>query len=413
MTTETRLNRSLSLPLLTFYGLGTIIGAGIYVLVGEVANIAGMYAPISFLVASIVAGFTAFSYAELSARFPKSAGEAIYIQEGFNVRYLSMVTGLLIILVGIVSCATLANGFVNYLNEFFLLPHWLVLVVLILLLGCVAAWGITQSVTIAFVLTLIEIGGLLLIIWVAGDSLVTLPERLPEMIPTMDFIVWQGIFFGGFLAFYAFVGFEDMVNVAEEVKNPTRNLPFAIIIALVVSSLLYLAVSTVAVLSMPPQELAGGAPLVKIYEQATGKPAFIITLIGLLSLVNGILVQIIMASRILYGMSFKGWLPSLFCEVNTTTKTPLFSTVLVSLIVLFLAVLLPLVTLAKITSFITLLVFFLVNVALFRIKQRDERDERDERDVSAEGIRTVPLFVPVAGALLTITLVLIQLAGYL
>lgn len=403
MNSGTSLKRSISLPFLTFYGLGTIIGAGIYVLIGEVAGIAGMHMPLSFLVASLVAGFTAFSYAELSSRYPRSAGEAVYIHEGFNIRALSTAVGLLIIFVGMVSSATLINGFVNYLNEFVQYPRWIVIVLVMAILGGLAIWGITQSVAAAFILTLVEIAGLVLIIAVSGKNIVMLPERLPEMLPSADFMLWQGIFLGGFLAFYAYIGFEDMVNVAEEVKEPEKNLPLAILFALLISTLFYLVISVLAVLSLSPEELAAAeAPLATIYEKATGEQAVVITVIGLLSVLNGIMIQVIMASRVLYGVSSQGWITPLFSRVNKVTRTPLIATVCVTLLIILLATTLTLVTLAKITSFITLLVFFLINVALLRIKIHNPQPEN---------VWTVRGYIPFIGAVLTILLIIFQLSN--
>ncbi|MDH5614046.1 MAG: amino acid permease, partial [Gammaproteobacteria bacterium] len=239
MTEQAHLKRSLSLTLVTFYGIGTILGAGIYVLIGEVAATSGVFAPFSFLVASFLAMFTAFSYAELSSRFPQSAGEAIYIQEGLQRRTLSILTGLAVVVVGMISSATISKGFVGYLNIFMQMPDWIVITMLVFTLGIIAIWGISESVIIATILTLLEIGGLLLVLWVALPSFSTLPDRLPELVPSFEYSVWQGILLGGFLAFYAFIGFEDMVNVAEEVKQPSKTLPIAIVIALVITAILY------------------------------------------------------------------------------------------------------------------------------------------------------------------------------
>jgi len=137
----------------------------------------------------------------------------------------------------------------------------------------------------------------------------------------MDPVIWQGILFGAFLAFYAFVGFEDMVNVAEEVRNPVRNVPLAILIALGVTTLLYAAVSLTAVLTVAPQQLAASdAPLATVYQQATGRKPVALSIISIFAVVNGALIQIIMGSRILYGMSRQGWLPALFGRVWQDTN---------------------------------------------------------------------------------------------
>lgn len=391
MEPSTELKRSLSLVQITLYGLGTILGAGIYVLVGKVAGMAGLYTPVSFVVAAALAALTGLSYAELSARYPKSAGEAVYVQEGLRRRGLSVLVGWLIILTGVVSAATIANGFVGYLHVFVAIPDWLAITLLVLLLGALAAWGIGEAVLAASLITLVEVGGLLLVLFVAGGSLGDLPARLPELIPPADSGIWLGIMLGAFLAFYAFIGFEDMVNVAEEVKQPTRILPLAIIIAIVVSTVLYLLVSLVAVLALPPAELAQSrAPLALIYERATGSAPVLISLISIFAVVNGALIQIIMAARVLYGMSREGWLHSAFGKVNDVTRTPLLSTAFATLVVLILALWLPLVTLAKATSFIIMVVFALINLSLVRIKRRLPRPA---------GIRVYPVWIPVAGFL--------------
>ena len=237
MNNKVKLIRRLSLPLLVFYGIGTILGAGIYVLVGKVAGEAGFYTPFSFLLASILAAFSAFSYAELAARFPRSAGEAVYIDEGFSIRRFSILVGLMIVAVGIISVATLAHGFAGYLNVFFDFSEAWVVITLIIFIGGVCAWGIGQSVIIASVMTVVEIVGLLIILYVAGDAFTLLSEKVPEMIPPMDGSIWAGIFMGSFIAFYAYLGFEDIVNVAEEAVKPRINIPIAIIISLFVTTI--------------------------------------------------------------------------------------------------------------------------------------------------------------------------------
>ncbi|MCR4346456.1 MAG: amino acid permease [Sulfuricaulis sp.] len=401
MTPPTELKRSLSLTQITLYGLGTILGAGIYVLIGKVAGLAGLYAPLSFVIAAVLAALTGLSYAELSARYPKNAGEAVYVQKGFRLRRLSMLVGWLIILTGVVSAATIANGFVGYLHVFVAIPDWFAITLLVLLLGALAAWGIAESVMAASLITLVEVGGLLLVLFVAGGSLGDLPARLPELIPPADGGIWLGIMMGAFLAFYAFIGFEDMVNVAEEVKDPARILPLAIIIAIVVSTVLYLLVSLVAVLALPPAELAQSrAPLALIYERATGSPPTLISLISIFAVVNGALIQIIMVARVLYGMSREGWLHGAFGKVHAVTQTPLLSTAVATAIVLALALWLPLVTLAKVTSFIILIVFALINLSLVLIKQRHPKP-----DV----IRVYPVWIPITGFLAATGFVLFQI----
>ncbi|MBX9904191.1 MAG: APC family permease [Burkholderiales bacterium] len=395
------LRRVLSLPLITFYGLGTILGAGIYVLVGKIAGVAGLYAPLAFLIAAAVAALTGFSYAELTSRYPRAGGESIYVQQGFGIRALSTLVGLLVAAAGLVSAATITRGFVGYLDVFVALPATLVIVAVVLLLCGLAIWGILESAWAAAIATMIEIAGLLLIIAVASPSLASLPARWPELLPAADAAAWSGIMLGAFLAFYAFIGFEDMANVAEEVQDASRNLPRAILFALALATTLYLLVALVAVLSLPPAQLAASAaPLALIFEHSTGHSPTLIAAISLFAVVNGALIQIIMASRMLYGMSAAGWLPGVFAQVSTVTGTPVIATVTAASGVLLCALALPLATLAKATSTIVLVVFALVNLALIRIKQRDP---------APAGARVYAGWIPWGGLLLSLALLAFHL----
>ncbi len=395
---EPALKRSISLPLLVFYGLGNILGAGIYVLVGEIAGIAGFYAPFAFLLAATVATFTAFTYGELASRYPLSAGEAVYVQHGFNKKSLSIVTGLLIALGGMVSAATITRGFVGYLKLLVELPDPLVIAVVLAVLAGIAIWGISESILVAALFTILEILGLLLIVWVGRDALTEIPQTLPDLIPPLQKDALSVVMVGGFLAFFAYMGFEDMVNVAEEVKNPSRNLPLAIIIALVVSTLLYAAVSIVAVSTTSPEMLATSeSPLALVYEINTQKRPYFITFIGLFAVINGALIQMIMASRILYGMSRNHWLPAFFGRVNAKTRTPINATISVAVLVATLALFIPLITLASMTSLVLLIVFVLLNLALLLIKHREP---------APAGVKTVPVWIPLLGLITSTALVL-------
>ena len=397
MNNKPELIRRLSLPLLSFYGIGTILGAGIYVLVGKVAGEAGFFTPFSFLLASLLAAFSAFSYAELSARYPRSAGEAIYIEEGFGIKKLSILVGLMVVSVGVVSTAALAHGFAGYLKVFFDFPEYLIVISLVLSIGAICIWGIGQSVLIAAAMTIIEIIGLLIILYVGSDAFVVFPEKLPEMIPDFDASIWAGIFMGSFIAFYAYLGFEDIVNVAEEAIKPRINIPLAIIISLIVTTVFYILISIVAILLLAPEELAAsGAPLALLYQKTTGQSPIVITIISLISVLNGALIQVIMGSRVLYGMSRKKWLPNKIGEINKKTRTPVIATLIIIGFVLFFALVFPLLSLAKITSFITLIIFMLINFALIKIKYSNKEHD---------GF-TVPLAIPLIGGISTLLFIL-------
>ncbi len=395
-----RLKRSLSLPLVSLYGLGNILGAGVYVLIGKVSGEAGYLAPYAFLLASAVAAISAFSYAELSSRFPLSAGEAVYVQEGLHIQQLSLLVGLLIIATGIVSAATIARGFVGYLQVFVDVPGWITIICLLCVLGVIAIWGITQSVSTAALFTFLELAGLLLILWVAMPELDQYPQRARDAAGISGGYGWAGLVGGAYLAFYAYVGFEDMVNVAEEVRRPRRVLPIAILTALGCATLLYfwVAVSALAVLS--PEQLSNSdAPLATVYQQVTGSNPWIISIISMFAVVNGALIQIIMASRVTYGLSRQGWLPLSLARVHPGTKTPLLATVLVTATIIVAALWLPITTLANSTTTLLLLIFSLVNLSLVRVKMRDGKDA---------DIFRVPMFVPVVGFLSTLAFLAAQ-----
>ncbi|CAA6804342.1 MAG: Amino acid permease [uncultured Thiotrichaceae bacterium] len=394
------LKRSVGLWLLVFYGLGNILGAGIYVLIGKVSGEAGYFAPIAFMLAALVAAFTAFTYAELSSRYPVSAGEAVYLQEGFGWAWLSTMVGLLIAFAGMLSAATIVRGFSGYIQVFSDLPTSIVVIGVLFLLGLIAIWGISESVKVAAFLTGLEIFGLLLIIAVGSKQLSTLPEVISTLPSLSEGYVWSGIFMGAFLAFYAFIGFEDMVNVAEEVKEPEKNMPRAILIALIVSTLLYALVSLVAVVNLSPAELkASAAPLADIYTSATGNKPVLITFISIFAVINGALIQIIMAARVFYGMSRQGWIPAFFSRVSKRSQTPVIATVFVVLVISLLAVWFPLQKLAEATSSLILIIFFMVNIALLKIRKQQ---------APPEGVRTYPVWVPIIGAIGSLLLLMVK-----
>ncbi len=395
MTTDPRpsngLRRDIGLSRLALYGAGNIIGAGIYVLVGKVAGEAGMLAPFAFITAAVIAGLTGMSYSELAARFPVSAGEAVYLHKAFERRSLSVAVGLLIAVAGLVSAATMVRGFVGYFNQFVTVDTALTIIVLTSLLTLIAIRGIAESVTAAAVLTVIEAGGLLWIITAASPSFAQLAEVSWTAGLPAESTIWGSMVAAAFLAFFLFFGFEDIVSIADGVQRPERNIPLGIGIAFVTSTTLYLLVTLAAITTLPIETLASSeAPLADVYHAATQSSVVFISLIGLVAVINGALIQIIKASRVFYGMSCNGWLPGFFGIINPRTHTPLRSTLVAGGIVLVMALLLPLLSLAKLTSAMVLIVFTLANIALIRIKQQGP---------PPDGVRAVPMWVPILGAL--------------
>ena len=217
-----KLQRRLGLPLLVMYGTGITIGAGIYVLIGAVAGHAGRFAPWSFLLAALVMALTVASYAEMATRYPVSAGEAAYMRAAFSSKPLSVFTGLLTLVIGIVSSAAVAIGSAGYMTQFVNLPASVLVVVIVMVLGAISAWGILESVILAAFFTLIEVSGLLAIIGSAMYAGLPVSPVILQL-PPMDMTSFSAIAFGGLLAFFAFIGFEDLANIAEEAREPQRN----------------------------------------------------------------------------------------------------------------------------------------------------------------------------------------------
>ena len=361
----------------------------------------GIYLPLSFLIACIVVFFTALTYSELSARHPKSAGVAVYINAGFKSPTLSTIVGLTIALSGLLSSATLLDGFHSYLSIFIQTPEIITTLIIVILISSIAIWGIFQSITITAILTLIETFGLCMIIYVGYEHVPWDIQTFKSFIPPMNFTIINAIILGAFLAFYAFIGFEDMVNIAEEVIDPTKTMPKAIIITLAIATLFYIIIAIVSISVISVDELANSnAPLAKVYETATHSKATILSIIALFAVINGALVQIIMASRIFYGMSTQGWIPNFLSIVHPKTHTPINATILAGLIVFLLSTSLPILTLAQSTSFLIFIIFTLVNISLIMIKLKDPHPK---------GIKTYPIAIPVIAIVLNLTLLGFQI----
>jgi amino acid transporter len=383
------LRRRLGLPLLVLYGTGITIGAGIYVLIGTVAGHAGAYAPWSFVLAAVVMALTVASYAELSTRFPVSAGEAAYVKAAFNSRILSTSTGLLTIAIGVVSSSAVVLGSAGYIQQFTDLPQWLVVVAVVMTLSAVAAWGILESVLLASLFTLIEVGGLLAIIAAAVHMDLPIVSALAQPLPP-NFETLAGIGFASLLAFFAFIGFEDLVNVVEEVKVPHRDIPRAMVLTLLISTILYVAVAAIAVGAVPVDRLASSpAPLSLVFREVAGVSPVTISIIAIVATLNTILAQMTMSARVIYGMARHGDLPRIAGRVHARTATPLVATALIAASVIALALAVPFERLAEGTSLATLVVFALVNLSLLRLRHRGVRSPGPH-------VR-VPVWVPAAG----------------
>lgn len=396
------LKRTLSLPLVTLYGLGVTVGAGIYVLIGETAALAGSFAPIAFVLAAIVVGFTAFSYAELSTRLPVSAGAAAYVAAGLNRIWLAQAVGLAVALSGIVSASAVAIGAGGYLAGLLGTSPEAMAMAVVLSMGLLAWWGITQSVGAAAVITVVELAGLAgVILWA---TLAAEPSGviLTDMIPPLTGPHWAGVAAASILAFFAFVGFEDIVNIAEESRDPRHVLPRAIAITLVVTTVVYIAVVAAVLTAVPLGDLAGStAPLALVFANAPPWVQSGFAAVAVVATINGVLIQIIMASRVLYGMADRGQLPKPLARISPRTRTPDVATALVVLAILGFSQFVPIEQLAGYTSQIVLGIFVFVNLSLIAIKRRKE----PQGDAFL-----VPFVVPIFGLVTSAVMLVISLS---
>lgn len=367
------LRRALSLWMLTFYGLGTIVGAGIYIVVGEVANQADMAAPLAFLAAGVIAACTGLAYAELAARFPEAAGAAAYVAEGLRSPAAARATGLLVLATGIVIAASLARGAAGYLAEFVSVPLPILSGAFVVLFTGIACLNVRQSVGLTAILTIVELLGLALVIAAGSPALLDFPDRAADMIPgsAED---WSGVMAGAFLAFFAYIGFESLANMAEEAKNPERDLPRAIILSIAISAVLYVAVALVVVLAVPIDRLIeSNAPLALVMDSSGWAAPELLVVIALIAVPNGLLADLLMTARLLYGMGKRGLAPAWLTVVSSRQRIPIVATLTAGTATLIFAVLVPFSQLVTATSAMTLFVFLMVNLALWRLHTRSIR----------------------------------------
>ena len=393
---KAKLKRSLGLAAVILYGVGDILGAGIYALVGKIAGIAGSASWLAFGIALVVASLTALSYAELGSRFPRSGGESFFCQHAFRSPSLGLLIGWLVLTSGIVSLATVARAFAGYLLEIFAVSasptlQFVCMVLFLATLAGINFWGIEQSSKANIVCTMIEATGLLLVITVGIAYLADpAPAQVARVAAEVRWPPWSAIGQGAAIAFFAFIGFEDMVNVSEEMRSPKRDLPVAILTAVAIAGTVYIAVVWVAIKVVPPSELAASAaPLVTVVRYAAPAiPSWVFTAIALFAVSNTALLNFVMASRLLYGMSDQRLVPRWLGEVHRGTNTPSHAIVVVFTAALVLACSGSLVFLAGTTSVLLLTVFLSVNVALVAVKYREPVDH---------GFR-VPILIPIVAA---------------
>jgi len=314
--TSDGLRREVGLAGAVAYGVGIIVGAGVYALIGKAAGHAGNAVWISFILAAIIASFTGLSYAELSSMFPASGAEYVYVEKAFGSRFWAFIVGWLVFLSGVVSAAAVALGFGSYLVPYLGMPGYYSAILVILLLSLVNFWGIRESVRVNFLLTLIEVSGLLLIIvfgigYFGSVDYFDAPSGV------------RGIATSAALIFFAFIGFEALVKIGEETKDPRRTLPMALILSLVISTALYCVVAISVVSVIPYDHLAlSPAPFADVAMKACGSGASLtLSIIALFATANTVLIILVATSRIIHGMAKESSLDML-SRVHSRTGTP-------------------------------------------------------------------------------------------
>ncbi len=390
-TAHVGLRRSLTFWPLLLYGLAIIVGAGIFVATASVIGRVGPAAPVSFLLAGITAGLTGLCYAELSSRFPEAAGAAAFVKEGFNSDRAAQMTGVALTLAVAVAAASVASGAVHYLSVFIRLPPAALIAVLIVAFTLLAIAGVRESAIFAAAIGTVEILGLVIAAWAGFLSAPSLDVVV--MLPT-SVAAWQGVVAGAFIAFFAFIGFESLVNMAEETKDPRRTVPYAIVGAILVCTLLYVVVAASLVLA----GRGGESPLLDLFQ---GNNARLFAAVGALAVANGVLVEIMMLARLFYGMAQRRQLPAALGRVNPRTRTPIEATAVAGGIVLVTALLLPFEQLLALANALTLSIFATVDIALWRIQRRQP---------PVEGVFSVPQWVPLAGATFSVGMIVVAAA---
>jgi basic amino acid/polyamine antiporter, APA family len=400
-TTEPSLKRLMGPWLLLWFIIGDLLGTGIYALTGEVSGHVGGAVWLPFLLAVMVALFTACSYLELVTKYPRAAGAALYVHKAFGIHFITFIVGFTVMCSGITSASTASRAFAaNFSDAFGLdladgIGITLVALGFMLAVAAINFRGVGESVVANVMLTCVEVTGLLIIIfiglWTAGLGQGDI-SRIFEFKTTDGGSIVRPVIAATTLAFFAMIGFEDSVNMVEESKDPIRIFPKALLLALSATAVIYMLVSISAITLVPPEQLAQGeTPLLKVV--ATGArnfPIWIFGLITMFAVANTALINMLMASRLLYGMSREQVLPDVLGKVHPVRRTPHVGIALTTLLAFALITFVgEIPALAGTTALLLLCVFTAVNIAVL-VLRRERVDHEHFRS---------PAMLPVAGVL--------------
>ena len=349
---------------LAFYGVGVVVGAGVYSVIGSAAGTAGQNLWLSFIVGAVVAVLTGFSYAELATSFPSSGAEYKFIKAALpRFDLISFVIGLIILIGGAAAAATVAVAFGGYLRTFIDIPDWLSASAL--LAGCTAfnIWGLRESSWANIAFTSAEVAGLVLVI-AAGSTTGRLLEPL-------SVTIGAGVLPAASTVFFVYLGFEKIANMTEEVRNPERNVPLSIFVSLGVTAVLYVLVSLAVVVLVAPAELArSDAPLALAMESVWRGSGPTLSAIAILSTANTVLISLIAGSRLVYSMGSDAEIPAMFATIMPGRDTPWIAAIFMFALSALLVPLGSIQVLAELSSLTALLAFLAVNLALIVLRYR-------------------------------------------
>jgi len=394
----TELRRALGAGTLLIFVVGDVLGAGIYALVGEVGGEVGGAIWTAFTAALLLAVLTAFAYAELVTKYPQAAGSALYVDRAYKLSFFTFMVGFAVMASGITSASTLARAFAgDYFSVFLDAPLVLVALLFIAVIAAINLRGIAESVRVNVILTIVEVAGLALIVVI---GIAALAQGDAEFGRNLEFKEGESVVFaivgGASLAFYALIGFEDSVNVAEETRDPSRVFPRALFGALAIAGVIYLLVTLTASMVVPTADLsASDGPLLEVVRQGPlDVPLKLFSGIALLAVANGALINMIMASRLVYGMARRGIVPRAFERVLSGRRTPHVAIAFTTLIAVVLISTGDLGTLADTTVVLLLAVFTVVNITALVLR----------REPVEHPHFTAPTAMPALGAVVSVAL---------
>lgn len=369
MKEESELKNELNLLEITLVGIGNILGAGIYVLMGKAAGLAGNMVWFSFLFAGATAALSALSYMELASMYPRAGAEYEFVKRAFGER-VGLFVGLLVIYFVVITSSAVALGFGRYFSTLFGSGYLTGTIGLFIFLSLIIVYGIKESARLAILISLIEVSGLLIVIYSGLPYLGT--------VNYLEFPDLSGIFEASALVFFAFLGFEDIVRLSQETKEAEKTTPKALLIAIIFTVFLYIcaAVTVVSVLDFRVLGISE-APLADVAEVSLGNDAFtLVSWIALFSTMNTVLVVMLGGSRIVYGMAYSGSLPKSLSRVHRTYHTPWVAILGIACLSILFVPFRDITIVANIANFMIFIVFFMVNLSLIKLRYTDPERNR-------------------------------------